>query len=188
MFTRTTLERIGGFRALVRLLAEDNFMGQKVRALGLSIGLADIVPAATVPEPSFSPLWHHEIRWTRTIRSLAPLSLCGSTMQYPLFWSAIAIGLAGGASWSIGLFCLSWAVRGASARLIDRALRRSVGRPSLATPLWLLPLRDILSVVEIGASFWVDEVTWRGHRMEASAGADVALTLPPEPERLLQEN
>ncbi len=188
MFTRSTLERTGGFRALVGLLAEDNLLGQKVRALGLSIGLADIVPAATVPEPSFSPLWHHEIRWTRTIRELAPVSLCGSTMQYPLFWSAAAIGLAGGASWSVALFLLSWALRRGCAHGIDRALRRRVGRPAFPTPLWLLPLRDILSVIEIGASFWVDQVTWRGHRMEASAAAEVTLTLPPEPERLLQEN
>jgi hypothetical protein len=46
-------------------------------------------------------------------------------------------------------------MRAACARGIDQALRHRAGRPAFATPLWLLPLRDILSVIEIGASFWV---------------------------------
>ena len=45
-------------------------------------------------------------------------------------------------------------------------------------PLWLLPARDILSVVEILASFWVNEVTWRGHRMAADGTATAMI---PEP-------
>ena len=171
MFRSETLERIGGFQPLAQLLAEDNVLGQRVRSLGLSVRLTDIVPAATVPEPSFGPLWHHEIRWTRTIRELAPLSLCASTLQYPLFWSALAMVLTGGAPWSVGLFLASWAARAGCARSIDAALRHRVGRPAFPTPLWLLPLRDILSVVEIVASFWIDEVTWRGHKLGARATA-----------------
>src|SRR5208283_185030 len=61
MLLQTTLERTGGLRALAHLLAEDNVLGQRVRELGLSIGLADTVPAATVPEESFRALWQHEI-------------------------------------------------------------------------------------------------------------------------------
>jgi ceramide glucosyltransferase len=191
MFRRETLERIGGFHTLVQLLAEDNVMGQRVRDLGLSIELADIVPAATVPEPSFGPLWQHEIRWTRTIRELAPVSLCASTLQFPLFWSALAVASTECAPWSVAVFLASWAVRGICARGIDEALHSRVGRPAFPTPLWLLPLRDIVSVAEIAASFWVEEVTWRGHRIGASgsAAAPVAtLVLPREPEQLLQEN
>jgi ceramide glucosyltransferase len=164
MFRRDTLERAGGFHPLVGFLPEDNLLGQRVRSLGLSVGLAEIVPAATVPEGSFSELWHHEIRWMRTNRELVPVLLCASAMQYPLFWSTVAMALAP-APWSATLFLVSWAVRAACARGIDQALRHRAGRPAFATPLWLLPLRDILSVIEIAASFWVREVTWRGHRM-----------------------
>jgi ceramide glucosyltransferase len=163
MFRRGTLEQAGGLHTMVRFLAEDNLLGQRVRSLGLSIGLAEIVPAATVSERSFSELWHHEIRWMRTICELAPVSLCASTMQYPLFWSTVTMALAA-APWSATLFLVSWAMRAVCARGIDQALRDRAGRPAFATPLWLLPLRDILSVIEIGASFWVRKVTWRGHR------------------------
>lgn len=187
MFRRETLERAGGLHALVHLLAEDNVLGQRVRALGLSIRLADIVPAATVPEPSLTSLWRHEMRWTRTIRELAPLSLCASTMQYPLAWAMLAVMLSGGAPWSLALFLAGWGVRATCARGIDKALRERVGRPSFPTPFWLLPPRDILSVAEIAASFWVNEVTWRGHRMGAVATAQAPVAVLA-PDSLLQEN
>jgi hypothetical protein len=38
-------------------------------------------------------------------------------------------------------------------------------------PVWLLPLRDLLSVVEIGASYWINEVVWRGHMLAAKGTA-----------------
>jgi ceramide glucosyltransferase len=195
MFRRETLERTGGFPALLQLLAEDNVLGQRVRDLGLTIELADVVPSATVPEPSFRPLWRHEIRWTRTIRELAPLSLCASTMQYPLFWSVIAVALSGGAMWSMALFLVSWFARAACAMGIDAALGGRLLRPTVATPLRLLPVRDLLSVVEIVASFWVDEVTWRGHRMAAGGVASAVagprpvstLAVAPDPKPLAQK-
>jgi ceramide glucosyltransferase len=171
MLSRTTLAQTGGFGALVHVLAEDNVLGQRVRGLGLSIGLAQTVVVATVPEPSLRALWHHEMRWTRTIRSSAPVALAASVLQYPLFWAAAACALSGGAPWSVAVYGGGWAVRIASVMGIDRALRRNVGRLAPSAAAWLLPLRDILSVVEIGASYWVENVTWRGHTMRADGVA-----------------
>jgi ceramide glucosyltransferase len=168
MLYRDTLAQTGGLDALVHLLAEDNVLGQRVRDLGLSIRLADTVVAATVPESSLRALWHHEIRWMRTIRTSAPLALAASSLQYPLFWAAMACALSGGAPWSIALYGGSWAVRTTSVIGIDGALCRKVGRPAPTAAAWLLPLRDILSVVEIGASYWIEDVTWRGHSMNAN--------------------
>jgi ceramide glucosyltransferase len=171
MLRRETLERTGGFRALVQLLAEDNVMGQRVKALGLSVGLADTIPTATVPEPNLRALWEHEIRWTSTIRALAPVSLCGSTLQYPLFWSLLAVLFSGAAAWSLVLFVAGWIVRWVATGLIDSALRPMVGRPAYPTPFWMLPLRDMLSVAQIAASFGVSEVVWRGHKLGTNSDA-----------------
>jgi ceramide glucosyltransferase len=171
MFRRETLDRIGGFHPLAHVLAEDNVMGQRVRDLGLSIGLADVVPIAIVPESTPRAVWQHEIRWTRTIRELAPTLLCVSTLQHPLFWAALAVMLAGGAPWSIAFFLGCWAARVVCAHSIDVALRHHLALPAFATPFWLFPLRAWLSVVEVAASFLVDEVVWRGHRLAASGVA-----------------
>jgi ceramide glucosyltransferase len=156
MLSRDTLSRIGGLGALVDVLAEDNIMGQRVRDLGLTIGLADTLVAATVPEPSLPALWHHEVRWTRTIRATAPWELAGSTLQYPR------------ALWSVALFGGGWAVRAICMIGIDRAVRRKTERRLSMTAAWLPPIRDILSVVEIGASYGIGRVWWRGHEMSAN--------------------
>ncbi len=171
MFSRETLRRIGGFPALVELLAEDNVLGQRVRDLGLSVCLADTVVAATVPEASFQALWQHETRWTRTIRITAPYALAASSLQYPLFWAALAFMSSGGAAWSITLFLLAWLVRAVTTGGIDDALRSRLGPLMRATPIWILPLRDVLSVVEIVASYWIEEVMWRGHKIWANSGS-----------------
>jgi ceramide glucosyltransferase len=166
MLRRDTLERIGGLQVLANFLAEDNVLGQRVSKLGLNICLADTVPAATVSETSIRALWSHEIRWMRTIRSLAPLALAGSSIQYPLFWAALTIVLSGGAAWSVALFAGSWLVRAASAAGVDYSLKHRTERPIITAPVALLPLRDALSIMEIGASYLSNNVTWRGHTMD----------------------
>lgn len=180
MLRRSTLERIGGFRALTQLLAEDNVMGQRVRALGLSVALAATVPAATVPEADLGSLWTHEIRWTSTIRALEPVALCGSVLQYPLFWSILTVAMTGASLWSLVLFAAAWAVRVVAVAAIDSALRPMVGRPAYGTPFWMLPLRDLLTVGEIATSFGVSEVVWRGHRLGTNCDARrIAVPLSP---------
>src|ERR1700722_5220444 len=177
MLHRDTLERTGGFRALVQLLAEDNVLGQRVKGLGLSVELADTIPTATVPEPNLRALWEHEIRWTSTIRALAPVSLCGSTLQYPLFWSLLAVLFSGGAPWSLVLFVAGWMVRWVATSLIDSALKPMVGRPAMPTPFWMLPIRDLLSMAEIATSFGVDEVVGPRHKLGTNSAAR-PITMP----------
>jgi ceramide glucosyltransferase len=171
MLRRQVLEAVGGLRPLVTQLAEDNVLGQRVLGLGLMVRLADIVTAVTVPEVSFRALWQHEIRWARTIRGLVPISHAVSTFQHPLFSAVMALVLSGGARWSVALFAFAWVVRAISARGIDCALFPRLGQRAFAAPYWLLPLRDALSVAETIASYWGNEVVWRGHKLTASRGA-----------------
>jgi ceramide glucosyltransferase len=170
MLRREVLEDIGGLQPLVTQLAEDNILGQRVRGLGLTVRLADIAAAVTVPEASFRALWQHEIRWARTIRGLAPIAHAASTMQYPLFSAMMAFVLSAGARWSVALFALAWVVRAASAHGIDRTLLPRPGRRAVAAPYWLLPVRDALSAVETIASYWGNDVVWRGHKLTAAVG------------------
>ena len=138
-------------------------------AEGLGIALAPVVPATTVPESTLSGLWMHELRWGRTIRALAPIGFTLAAIQYPLLWAAVSMVLAGGAAWSIGAFLLAWAVRALAARGIDRALGLAI-----PAPVWLLPLRDLLSFAVTVASFLGDRVEWRGHALAADHGRSPA--------------
>ncbi len=164
---RETLARVGGLEALVRHLADDNVLAGRVRALGLRVGLARTVPGTAVPEASFAALWQHELRWARTIRALEPALFAVSAMQYPLFWAAASVLLSLAAPWSLAVFAGAWAVRACAARHIDRVL--SPHSP-IRAPVWLLPLRDIMSVAGLVASYNGDGVVWRGHSMHADDG------------------
>jgi ceramide glucosyltransferase len=159
---RDTLERIGGFPALVDHLADDNVLGRLVQMLGLRVALADTIPATTVSEATLRQLWRHELRWARTIRALVPAQFAASVLQYPLVWAALAILLAAGAPWSIAWFAAAWGLRSLTAIGTDRAL-------GLAnrTPVWLLPLRELMSVAVMVVSYAGRQVEWRGHTLQA---------------------
>ena len=173
---RRDLDRIGGLAALVDHLADDNVLGRRIAALGMRVALAETVPLTTVPEPTLAALFRHELRWARTIRGLEPAGFAASIMQYPLFWALLAIPLAGGALWSIGLFLIAWVLRAVAALGVDAALlplwtreRGSNDDAALAfsCPVWLLPLRDIFSVTVMLVSYGGRQVDWRGHGLHA---------------------
>ena len=81
-----------------------------------------------------------------------------------MFWGALALLLSGGEPWSIALFGLAWVVRAAAMMGIDGTLGLA-----LAVPVWLLPLRDAMSVAIVFASYCGTEVAWRGHVLHISS-------------------
>jgi ceramide glucosyltransferase len=159
---RETLDRIGGLRALVDHLADDNLLGHLVRRLGLNVGLADTVPATTVPEANLAALWRHELRWARTIRMLEPAAFAGSVLQYPLVWAVLAVLSARGALWSLAWFAIVWLIRALAVHAIDLMLHLAK-----RSQVWLLPLRELMSVAVMVASYAGRQVDWRGQRLQA---------------------
>jgi ceramide glucosyltransferase len=164
---RDTLTQIGGLQALVDHLADDNVLGRLVAAQGLQVSLADTVPATTVPEETLAALFRHELRWARTIRALVPREFAASILQYPLVWAALAVAFSGCAVWSLGAFAMVWALRALAATGVDRALRPKLAGLAFSCPVWLLPLRDLLSVTVMMASYAGRRVDWRGYSLQA---------------------
>jgi ceramide glucosyltransferase len=90
------------------------------------------------------------------------VQFAASVLQYPLAWAALALVLAWGASWSLAWFAAVWVVRALAARGVERAL----GLP-FRSPVWLLPLRELMSVAVMAASYAGRQVDWRGHTLQA---------------------
>ncbi len=192
---RSDLERIGGFHSLADHLADDNVLGRRIIGLGLRVALADTVVLTTVPEPDLNALFRHELRWARTIRALEPVGFAASVLQYSLAWALLTVALAGGAAWSIGLLLIAWVLRSVAALGVDSALaplwtnsdlrtaaeRGSNDNAALAfcCPVWLLPLRDIFSVVVLLASYGGRQVDWRGQSLQADTPPPIT-SLPTE--------
>lgn len=163
---RETLERTGGFAAVANHLADDAVLGRRVRALGLDVAVASAVPATTVPEATLQSLFAHELRWARTTQKLEPLGYALSAMQHPLAWAALAIALGPGTPWTWAAFAFAWMLRWLTTRDIERSIRFASRLPP-----WALPLRDLLSMAVMLASYGGNRVAWRGHMLRANAPA-----------------
>jgi ceramide glucosyltransferase len=167
---RETLERAGGFEALADHLADDAVLGRRVRALGLDVALAGVIPATTVPEAALPALLSHELRWARTTQKLEPLGYALSVMQHSLAWAGLGVALGADLAWTWAVFLATWVLRWLTTQGIERALGFASGLPA-----WCLPLRDLLSSGVLLASYGGDRVAWRGHVLRADAPAAVRL-------------
>jgi ceramide glucosyltransferase len=155
---RAMLEEIGGFSAFADYLADDYEIGRAVRARGYRLAVPAMGVGHTAAEASARDLLRHELRWTRTIRTVNPLGHLGSviTFGFPIaLLSAFLLDF----SW------LSMTVMGVTvaARLflkwrIDGIFGTHAG------PYWLLPVRDLLSFAVFVVSQFGETVHWRGSR------------------------
>jgi ceramide glucosyltransferase len=155
--TRDMLMRIGGFPALSPFVADDAVLGAKIRALGQRVTLAATVPATTVAERGIGALFRHELRWARTIRAVAPFGFAVSIIQYPVFWALLTAAFTAAAPWTLMLLLLAAMLRAVAGRDIETVMG------AVRTPVWLPPLRDVMSVAVLLAAYAGDEVAWRGH-------------------------
>lgn len=173
---RATLHAIGGLEALVDHLGDDQLLGRLVQRLGLHVHLAATVTATTVPETDLPSLLRHELRWARTILSFVPVEFAASALQYPIAWTLLAFALSGGAPWAIAAVALTWLGRAAIARGLDARLGLAQCGLASPAPIWLLPLRDLLSIAVLVASYAGDRVEWRGNTLHATPMPDDAAT------------
>jgi len=166
---RADLEAIGGLPTLKNHLADDYFLGAKVQALGKSLRLTGMVVADHVFEPTLKKLFLHELRWARTIRSIAPLDYAGTLVTHPLAWSLISLAFSFGDLWAIGLCAAALSVRIMTVRVFDHTL----GTPR--TPTYLIPIRDMLSFVVLAAAYSGRSVSWRDRWFRVDANGQLVI-------------
>jgi ceramide glucosyltransferase len=155
---RETLAAIGGFGAFLDQLADDNAMGEAVRARGMQVAIPPFLVMHTCQEQSPAELWRHELRWARTIRAISPRGYAGLVITHPLPFAILGAWASG--SWVFGASIIAAAV---GCRLV---LQTQVDHTLHVNPnrWWLGPARDLLAFAVYVASYFVDVVSWRGRR------------------------
>jgi ceramide glucosyltransferase len=165
---RRVLDRIGGFATIANQLADDYRLGELTRALGLRTVLSEVVVETSVAERSFGALVRHELRWLRTIRALRPVGygFCFITFGMPV--AGLGVLLANGAAPALGMLCVS---------ALTRVILHMSVRSARSSPLQVafLPLRDTLSFVLWGWSFFTRSVQWREERYRVGRDGSVQL-------------
>jgi ceramide glucosyltransferase len=157
--TRKTLDTIGGFEAFANFLADDYEIGRAIRHRGLRVRVLPLAVAHRATEETFTDLFHHELRWSRTVRILRPGSHAGTIVTFPFPTALAALALLG------GIPGIAAVIAALGARFILKArMEKTYGAAS--GPFWLLPIRDLLSMAVFLASFLGQKVAWRGSRYE----------------------
>jgi ceramide glucosyltransferase len=160
---RETLAAIGGFEAFLGHLADDNAMGEAVRAAGMRVEIPPFLVGHSCSEQSAAELLRHELRWARTVRAVSPLGYAGLGVTHPLPFALLAAWLTGFGAFGLGVVAAAIACRLVLQVQVDHTLQVSSKR------WWLGPLRDLLSFSVYVASFFVSVVNWRGERYRVRA-------------------
>jgi ceramide glucosyltransferase len=166
--TKTALEGIGGFAALVDQLADDYELGARLSAAGYRVALVREVVDTTVPAYSLRGFCEHQLRWSRSTRDSRRAGYFGLGVTYLLPWALMAVVASGGALWSFSLLSLALLVRVSVALSVGVGILRD---EQVLRDLWLLPLRDCFGLVFWAWSYASDEVVWRGERFRLKRGA-----------------
>ena len=153
---RDTLSAIGGFEAFCHVLADDYEIGRAVRALGLRTIVPPLFVTHGCGEGSLRALVTHELRWSVTIARIDRAGFAGSIVTHALPLAIAGMIVSGLAIESHVIAGVTLLARMLVKIRIDMAAGRSSG------PLWLLPLRDLLSFAIFCASFAINKVDWRG--------------------------
>jgi ceramide glucosyltransferase len=153
---RATVDKIGGFEQFAHHLAEDHAIGQAVRMAGERVVIPPFSISHACVETNVTSLISHELRWSRTIRSIDPAGHLGSALMHPFAFAMLAIVLSGAASWSWSLAAIALLARLWLKLRADKALRHA------HRGLWLLPIWDIALFLVFLASYSSTRVTWRG--------------------------
>ncbi len=159
---RSRLDEIGGFEAFSDTLADDYAIGAALREKGLRIAIPPLLIENSCSESSFAELWRHELRWARTILTVAPLGYAGSLVTHPLPFALLAFAagtpVAGSALAILAILCRIVLLH-VTTRSHSRAL----------PPYWLIPIRDLLSFAIFVWSFCGRDVAWRGRNYSVRA-------------------
>jgi ceramide glucosyltransferase len=153
---RKTLDEVGGFAAFADQLADDYEMGRAVRDRGYALAIPAMGVGHTAAEDSLMDLFRHELRWTRTIRLVNPIGHLGSFVTHGFTFALLAALLLNANPVSLAILASAL-----SARLFLKA-RIDGLFGTYAGPIWLLPLRDLLSFAVFLVSLFGETVHWRG--------------------------
>jgi ceramide glucosyltransferase len=165
--SREALDKIGGLLPLVDHLADDYELGARISQAGYRVALSAEVVETAIPAYGWRGFIDHQLRWARTVRDARPGGYAGLIFTHGLGWALLNVLASGFSPVSFWLLALCFFLR--------LALAMTVGAQILADHqvlpnLWLLPLRDLITMAVWVAGFAGNTIVWRGQRFELKNG------------------
>ncbi|MDP9263027.1 MAG: bacteriohopanetetrol glucosamine biosynthesis glycosyltransferase HpnI [Acidobacteriota bacterium] len=157
--SRKALDGIGGFQPIVDYLADDYELGHRIASSGMQVVLSKFVVETQVPAYSLGGFFQHQLRWARTVRHARPASYFGMALSFGQTWALLALVLSHCALWAWSLLGITVLVRWMMALAVGVGV---LGDRQVIRSLWLIPLRDFLSVLVWLGSYAGRRIHWRG--------------------------
>jgi ceramide glucosyltransferase len=175
--SRQALGDIGGFAGLLDYLADDFELGYRVARAGYEVVLADLVVETFVPDYSFGEFLQHQMRWGRSTRDSRRWGYVGLAFTYGFFWAILAGIFSRGAPWAWALLGAAFFVRLIAALVVGVGVLHD---SQIVRDLWLVALRELVSVAVWVGSFFGHTITWRGKKFLVRNKRLVPLDSPSE--------
>lgn len=153
VFRRADLDAIGGFAALADYIADDYQLAKRITQLGKRVHLSKTVVETRLGEESWSGIWHHQVRWHRTIR-VSRGAYAGLPVTHASTW-ALVFACCGYFGLAMGLLAVRMSMAFASGWLVLRS-------PLAWRLAPLIPLRDLWGTAVWLAGLTGSTVRWRG--------------------------
>lgn len=174
---RAVVERIGGFEAFLRVLAEDQAIGLAVNDAGWRVVLSPVVVSNVVIRRSVRRALERQARWNKIRYAFSKATYGGELLLNPFGVAALAALVAALLAPLALEPCLSLVAVSALTRMLQASLlSRATGAPCGGLDLALMPVKDLLQLFSQLAPYVSTGVTWHGFR--AHLGPGTAL-LPP---------
>jgi ceramide glucosyltransferase len=164
---RDALEKAGGLLAIVDHLADDYELGARIAQAGYRVEVSSEVVETSVPAYGWRGFFDHQLRWLRAVRCSRPAGYAGLIFTHGLGWALVNVLASGLSPLSLWLLGLSFFLRLAPAMTVGAAV---LGDHEVLANLWLLPLRDVISMGLWIAGFAGDTIVWRGERFALKNG------------------
>jgi ceramide glucosyltransferase len=162
---QSVLSRIGGLQAVANRIGSDYHIGSRAAAAGYRVELSSYLLQNDCGYETVLSVLRRELRWARTIRCNRGAQYYGQGLTYGTVYSLLLILLSGVDAWTLLLGLATLAVRCLQALITIHSLKC----PALRRWLWVLPLRDLMSlIVWIGGAFG-HRVHWRGRYLRIGA-------------------
>lgn len=164
--TKEAIDSIGGLETLADYLADDYELGKRISEKKYRAVVARPVVETLLPDYDLKSFLDHQLRWARTVRSSRPGGYFGMMTTFGPLWASLALVVSGGAAWAWVLFACVLAVKVASLIGVGKV----IGDRETLAHLWLVPLRELVTLAVWLMSWFGNSIVWHGERFTLREG------------------